>query len=504
LQELLKALVLDFVDRLHWRHEKMILYVPLCCLWLFSCLISDWLVPFSRFAIFQYLAAVCLQNPAVPSLLWSALFAGLVFLAVLATPGYGLSICLQCLHGVCGGGRKRGRPVGSKSKSSGDPTRESNRQRIEVDYSETRQNSDSKNKRQRHQVQAKRATHGRKTKRGHSAIRKSRKGRTKDRKRAKEAENRKQLRASFAKEIRDSISGIVIEMLSHAQLKQLVLLAFYTVLSKVGSTRQMAADIASDIYHVHAETVKLWARTLEAALLLDGPGCDSEEVELADKLRKCESFWHSLRSRHAKTVWLLSDVDKQEQAKEWIRQHKSQQKGVARMKVADFCRFLNDKLLANEIEDRETPISETTAKVYLHRLGFIIKRAKKGIDVKAHERPDVVKRRKQFLRALAEEIDRGKRPGERPVIVIYQDETVFMVFDSDKMEWCEADEDSPVLRKGGRKGKGLMRSEFITRENGLLLGASLVLDYSEDGFFDSDQFLDQVCTECSRCVLCGV
>ena len=42
------------------------------------------------------------------------------------------------------------------------------------------------------------------------------------------------------------------------------------------------------------------------------------------------------------------------------------------------------------------------------------------------------------------------------------------------------------------RGKGLMRSEFLTREKGLLFGASLELDFGRDGYFNSALFLAQV------------
>lgn len=341
-------------------------------------------------------------------------------------------------------------------------------------------------------MQAKRtkAGPGRKAMRGHKAVRKSRKGKGKDTRRARNAEQRQQHRAQHAKAIRDAIANVVLDTLSQQQLKQMALVACYTLLSTPDFTRGSAAELSAQIHAVHRETVLYWARSLEAALVLDGPSCDHDDAVMAEALHDCESFWESLRGKHAKVLWLLADSEKQQAAKVWIRKH-LKVKGKGNLAVADFALYLNDDLLAEEVQARGRAICDSTARVYLHRLGFDTGPVQKGIDVAVHEREDVVEQRKAYLAALDSEIASSKLPGAKPVVFVLHDEACFMVFDAESSQWFE-EGSAPTQKKRANRGKGIMRNEFLTREKGLLHAASLELDFGEDGYFDSPMFLDQV------------
>lgn len=425
---------------------------------------------------------------------WTLVLAGLCLIGSGFT-GHVLraAVCFRCLRCLRGGG-KRGRPVGAKNKTHGEATRASKRVKLSPDsYAEPlveslRRTATKRERMRERRKPANAAT--RRAPRGHTAVRRARKGTSKDTKRAARSLRRKQLRAEKARAMRDAVAGLVLDTLSQQQLKQLTLVAFYTLLSNATFTRKSAASLAADIHGVHTETVLLWARTLEASLVMDGPSCGTDDAQLAEALVKCEAFWESLRGRHAKTLWLLADADKAEEAKVWVRAH-LRVKGEGCMAVADFADYLNETLLADEVEERGRPISNTTAKVYLHRLGFETGNSRKGIDAVVHEREDVVRQRKAYLAAVDAELVRAKQRGGQPVVFLMHDECCFMAFDSQSAQWFEVG-DIPTEKKRTNKGKGLMRSEFLTREKGLLVGASLELDYGRDGYFDSPKFLQQV------------
>lgn len=265
-------------------------------------------------------------------------------------------------------------------------------------------------------------------------------------------------------------------------------------MSSYGYTRGGAADLSSEIYGVHRETVLLWARALEAALILDGPSCSIDDAELAERLQNLDSFWASLRGHHAKVLWLLDDPEKQAKAKSWIREH-ADSKGKTKMKVYDFAVHLNKQLLKDEVTDREQDLSDETARVYLHRLGFAVKERKKGINVTVHERADVRDERQQFLNAVDKLIAQEAAAGRPPPVFLYQDESIFLTGDVERTVWVEIGTPAPTTSSSKGKGKGIMVSCFLTRERGLLKDAEFRLEFgkSREGYFDSPKFRDQVC-----------
>lgn len=407
------------------------------------------------------------------------------FLALRQRRRFGL-----CINRLCGGG-KRGRPVGSKNCTDATPSRQSKRQRIGPEsYVSCGANTERKNAQncQSRHVLAVKAKKRRP--RGHEAARKSRKGQSKDAKRAKRAAAARNARSEQARQMRNAIADVVMETLSHQQIKRLALVAFYTLLSTGTYNRGAAADMTALIHGIHRETVLLWARGLEAAMVWEAPCCAQEDADVAEALQGCEAFWISLRGKHAKQLWLLADPDKQERAKIWIREH-LKIKGEGNLKVADFALFLNDDLLAEDFEARSKRLCDRTARVYLHKLGFEAGPVRKGIDMVVHERADVVQQRKAYLAAIDKELNTAQQPGGKPVVFVYHDETVFQSFDAEGTQWYESGS-VPTEKKARNRGKGLMRSEFVTREKGLLFGASLEIDFGRDGYFNSALFLAQV------------
>jgi len=96
------------------------------------------------------------------------------------------------------------------------------------------------------------------------------------------------------------------------------------------------------------------------------------------------SLIKSLRGKHPKVQWTLSDFNKQEKAKEFIRGN-LRKKGQQNLNGKVFADWVNKNIM----EDGET-IHENTARKWLHRLGFHREEYKKGVFVDGHDRADVV------------------------------------------------------------------------------------------------------------------
>ncbi|KAF8243258.1 hypothetical protein K440DRAFT_530788, partial [Wilcoxina mikolae CBS 423.85] len=161
-------------------------------------------------------------------------------------------------------------------------------------------------------------------------------------------------------------------------------------------------------------------------------------------------------------------------------------------------------------------ISLRTARRWLHKLGWIWSRDRKGY-VDGHEREDVVEyREKVFLPAwlanrssLREWIDGVEIPkaplplGMKRRILVTHDESTFNANDDNPYSWKK--KGTQPLKKKGR-GKGLMVSEFLSAACGRLLYLNIetgrrvyateIIKYgssaSDDGYWNSERMLAQV------------
>ena len=112
-------------------------------------------------------------------------------------------------------------------------------------------------------------------------------------------------------------------------------------------------------------------------------------------------FTESRQGKHAR-LFILDDEGLRHKAAEWVRAN-ARVKKRPNMTGAKFCTWVNTHLLA----DAELPpgcphqIQTPTAIKWLHHLGFRPQSNKKSIYIDGHEREDVVKYRKLYLRKLA-------------------------------------------------------------------------------------------------------
>ena len=102
-----------------------------------------------------------------------------------------------------------------------------------------------------------------------------------------------------------------------------------------------------------------------------------------------------------------------------------------------FHKYCNEELLQDILaaDQKRQPISEDTAKAWLHTLGFSYERHRKGMYFDGHERADVIIHRSELLVMLAvlkevtveicgedceEVIWPDLHPGEAPLVVVVQ------------------------------------------------------------------------------------
>ncbi|CAG8682496.1 14975_t:CDS:2 [Gigaspora margarita] len=97
----------------------------------------------------------------------------------------------------------------------------------------------------------------------------------------------------------------------------------------------------------------------------------------------------SKRGRHAKIRSLLLHEDFKLRVTEYLR-------------LLNFVKFIEDEVIPALGIEEKTTISHTTAREWLHKLGWQYKDHSKNIYFDGHEREDVVAYRREFLRKLAE------------------------------------------------------------------------------------------------------
>ena len=104
-----------------------------------------------------------------------------------------------------------------------------------------------------------------------------------------------------------------------------------------------------------------------------------------------------------KRCCLLNDESLRLDAAMWARGN-AYKKGEPNMTAGKFCQYVNDELLPSHVLPANLPrtISLRTANRWLHHLGFNPKSHKKGSYVDGHEREDVVKSRREFLKVLSD------------------------------------------------------------------------------------------------------
>ena len=213
-------------------------------------------------------------------------------------------------------------------------------------------------------------------------------------------------------------------------------------------------------------------------------------------------------------------------AAEWVREH-AFKKGEPNMTAQTFCEWVNNSLLPSSHLPPHFPrsISLRTAIRWLHHLGFNPVSHRKGVYIDGHEREDVVRHRKEFLKVM-DELRRTHRPPppctdepprirqedddeKKELVVIYHDESIFNT--NEGQTWMWGEEDRPAILPK-TKGSGIMVSDFVEEHGGFLKltdeeferakttnpaivqNARQLLEYGaeKEGYWTGDRFMAQV------------
>ena len=192
-------------------------------------------------------------------------------------------------------------------------------------------------------------------------------------------------------------------------------------------------------------------------------------------------FLETKRGKYTRQC-LLNNEDLRLEASIWVHEN-AHKKGGANMTALSFCQWVNDTLLEQHDLPANLPrrISLRTATRWLHHLGFRPQSHKKGTYVDGHEREDVIKARKTFLKYLHElktahlppppcsdECPATPPPDaetRKRLVMLYHDESIFNA--NEGQTWMWATEDTPVIQPK-TKGAGVMVSDFVDQQRGYL------------------------------------
>ena len=246
----------------------------------------------------------------------------------------------------------------------------------------------------------------------------------------------------------------------------------------------------------------------------------------------------SQRGRHPKVMSILSHPTVRAAVRAYLRSEKWSQNPVKLRKLfnneldmeeaREYRRVLESEEMPNGLKDFVTieilpkyhikvgrlGLSRSTMRRLLLSEGFTWSEHRKAIYYDGHERPDVVKDRKErFIPAMqairdclvqyqvgavntAVEPDfQSQMNGVlvRPrLVLVAHDEMVAQAHDGQRWSWLLNGE-SPIKKKG--PGRGLHQSDFICSTVGWLREASVTLEYGKnhEGFWNGELFCKQVC-----------
>ncbi|PIL30872.1 hypothetical protein GSI_07041 [Ganoderma sinense ZZ0214-1] len=151
------------------------------------------------------------------------------------------------------------------------------------------------------------------------------------------------------------------------------------------------------------------------------------------------------------------------------------------VRAADIVEYLNRPEVRDRFEIKKS-ISLSTAKRWMHKMGYRWTREKKGMYADGHERPDVVSYRQEvFIPAWKERAARlrwwssenplveefhGPLPQEMPETAWFHDESIFQGNDRRVLRWWHESETPKPYTKG--EGPSLMVADFFSPDHGFL------------------------------------
>ena len=226
-------------------------------------------------------------------------------------------------------------------------------------------------------------------------------------------------------------------------------------------------------------------RVKDAAELVGNYVCSEEKTVRTWRTqfyKNVGSFPLSSKGKYVRPS-VLDEEDIKEHAIAWLKQNIYSKK--TQVTAHSFMKFVNEDFLPSYSdlpENAPTQISLRSAYRWLHKMGFCYQKYKQGTYVDGHERSDVVKYRKMFLKKvhaletthqppplpsdnLEQPYPIGNQEAVRKLVFIYHDETVFHTNEDKAYSWTEGGR-MKLNPKG--QGQGIMISDFVDEHCGFL------------------------------------
>ena len=183
-------------------------------------------------------------------------------------------------------------------------------------------------------------------------------------------------------------------------------------------------------------------------------------------------------------------------------------------------RYIEETLFPKLVSHiKKDTISEKTCRNYMHLWGYKYDERKKGVYYDGHERPDVVKYKKEWLERMFEYqkymkvfnsnmldvvLEPQLKPEEKELVQVTHDECHFYANDGQQKIWMKDDED---ILQSKHIGRSIIVSAFLCSCHGLLRlsdeqiqanphiknkEAFVLRSIQMDGYWKSEHMLDQV------------
>ena len=170
--------------------------------------------------------------------------------------------------------------------------------------------------------------------------------------------------------------------------QRVIALSHYFYLRNSGKSKTKSKEDAAAVVDCTPRTLHTWIDE-----------CEESDGEIKE----------SLPGQHPKFTSILVDEDIQKRAREWVMQHACV-RGQPNMRALDFQQWINSELLPSKFPENSPSISEETARLWLHRLGFKRLSHRAGVYKDGHEKPENVYDRHVFVSRMTELDERQFSP----------------------------------------------------------------------------------------------
>ena len=211
------------------------------------------------------------------------------------------------------------------------------------------------------------------------------------------------------------------------------------------------------------------------------------------------------QGKNAKRESILSDETIEQQIREWITNHKVEQRNIP-----DLLKFVNMTIIPEELGIPGT-ISHTTLWRFMHEWGYVYHKNNKDIYYDGHDRADVIKYRQAWAKRMMQYRERMETyksdavetviepallaSAQKKLVLVTHNESTFYANDGKQTLWLQ--EGETVLRNKS-PGQSIMISEFQCPCHGTMRSAAwtsrtyFYAGTNREGYWTSKDMLKQL------------